>query len=640
MSSAFTYSLMSIRILFFSALLASATMLSGQTIWLQPQKIKKQHFGWANILETDRQIYPSSQKSLINYNPALSTDDAAIRLPRRSTNLDQCQIFTIYKSSFSSGEGLIWSIKNDNSDALAMTDQRIADFTNGKFINFSNQDPHKAQLSSYHHHRLDFDGNVFQLGGELSDTDIPVEKFKGHLAELILFDKVLAPESRIRLESAFALKYSIPLLVQHDYLDANGEKIWDHSRHESYSSRIAGIGKSEVFHLNQKQSKTTFGNGHLALGIQDIYPDNAKNPSLLSDHSYLLWGDDDGSIEFIAQRAAPAKLNRNWKIVTQRYLDDKNLMIEIKHKGIQQELEANELLWIVLSSSETHNDNPQYEICTFDTEKNVFTARVEIKTEKDQYLSLVKAPKVWAQLNLTDYNCTLDQGGKLSIKPIGGNAPYHLQLTAPEQNYDQTFTLDDFEIAEVQNLKTGAYTFAIIDSKGAEWHTTFQLNTAEIPHPDLETKYILNQSTQIIDLSMYASSEYTLKWTLPDGKAHQGHTLELKQEGTYLLEVEKNGCSSAFPFEVFDTRNNIEAFTLNPNPTITGDIVLDARLKEGTEYTIAIHTSDGKTVSQSKYPTTKYIHQTLRVPTSGMYWITLRSGTSTMTKSLVAEITF
>ncbi|APX99945.1 LamG-like jellyroll fold domain-containing protein [Lacinutrix venerupis] len=140
--------------------------------------------------------------------------------------------------------------------------------------------------------------------------------FDGRIAEVITYNSRKSDanltQERNRIQSYLAIKYGITLGVNgtsQDYVDSDGDVIWDQSANVGYNYDIAGIGRDDDGELNQKQSRSVndavdgFGRieGILTMGLNDIYNTNSENISTntetLNDKNYLVWGNNNASLD-------------------------------------------------------------------------------------------------------------------------------------------------------------------------------------------------------------------------------------------------------------------------------------------------------------------------------------------------------
>lgn len=149
----------------------------------------------------------------------------------------------------------------------------------------------------------------YRLGGA-SDNQY---QFGGRLAEVISYDINLSPTERQKVTSYLAIKYGITLA--HNYISgSSGTTVFDIS---TYNNNISGIAREGCTGLYQKQTKSVNPAALVTLGNNYIAVDNATNASILNDSSYLVFGDNNGALNWqIVETPSVTKqvLSREWKI--------------------------------------------------------------------------------------------------------------------------------------------------------------------------------------------------------------------------------------------------------------------------------------------------------------------------------------
>ncbi|MEZ4773172.1 MAG: discoidin domain-containing protein [Bacteroidia bacterium] len=142
----------------------------------------------------------------------------------------------------------------------------------------------------------------------------------GNIAEVIAFNAPLSLPERQRVETYLAIQYGISLSHNYyasDWDGSSGTTVWNVG--EGYDYRITGIGKDFYSALDQRQSK---GQGPVEIyhgNVGGIFPaSNQENPhSFPEDRSFLIWGDDNGSINTLGKTIYGGEnktLNRVWKV--------------------------------------------------------------------------------------------------------------------------------------------------------------------------------------------------------------------------------------------------------------------------------------------------------------------------------------
>ncbi|WP_299254537.1 LamG-like jellyroll fold domain-containing protein [uncultured Lacinutrix sp.] len=140
--------------------------------------------------------------------------------------------------------------------------------------------------------------------------------FNGRIAEVITYnsrksDNNLTQEHN-RIQSYLAIKYGITLGVNgvsQDYVDSQGNVIWDQSANLGFNYDIAAIGRDDIAELNQKQSSSINNatdatgpiEGVLTMGLTEIYNTNSlnktNNTNTIANENFLVWGNNNASLD-------------------------------------------------------------------------------------------------------------------------------------------------------------------------------------------------------------------------------------------------------------------------------------------------------------------------------------------------------
>lgn len=171
-------------------------------------------------------------------------------------------------------------------------------------------------------------GIYYAASGKLSHSVWGTDKqlsllnsFKGYLPELIVYNRVLSPTERWKVESYLAIKYGLTLDTS--YINSDGKLIWDLSDSitKKFHYRVCGIARDAKAALLQPTSNTSYEENypsyqHNSYGIGTengvtanyIFIPKSDTPSLyrsitigfsdqslqsVNNPSYVLWGDNN-----------------------------------------------------------------------------------------------------------------------------------------------------------------------------------------------------------------------------------------------------------------------------------------------------------------------------------------------------------
>ncbi|WP_452223452.1 LamG-like jellyroll fold domain-containing protein [Lacinutrix chionoecetis] len=141
----------------------------------------------------------------------------------------------------------------------------------------------------------------------------------GKITEVISYKNTNSVLDQQKIQSYLAIKNGVTLHTSNsstvdnlndvDYIDSNGNVIWDTSANNGYNYDIAGIGRDDASQLYQKQSSSSNDavdangpiEGILTMGLTDIYNTNSENNSIntntINDRNFLVWGNNNASLD-------------------------------------------------------------------------------------------------------------------------------------------------------------------------------------------------------------------------------------------------------------------------------------------------------------------------------------------------------
>ena len=607
--------------------------LSAQSYWLQSQyEVGRSML--QDRIHKDVAIETAASTTL-NYHPTVQLS-TPFSLPLTKHDFAQCQIFTVYQSHQADSEGLIWKMCANGKDQLLGTDQRMVDLSLGKYMNYIDHSPYEPEITSYQHYRSDFAADALILGSSPARPDIPVEGYQGALAEMIVFDRVLAPTTKQAIESYLALKYSIPLTKGMDYADLHGDPYWKYSNNKDYAHNVAGIGSYSKLGLEQKQSSSSFGSGTISLGLAKAYKYNAENPHQLADESYLVWSDDGGPIDFEVQNGNPAKLIRQWKVNTTGSVSEQRLFFQMKHAGLAHDLEAGLSYWLAWSADAKAMELDRCEHYQLQQTSDGFYADgIVAHPERQSYFSLLKAPDFFATISVTEVDCQSAVLGAISFKPIGGEAPYLVQVFDEHGQEVHSSNYTSSEATTISDLPFGKYQIALQDSKKQKYVSTFYLNGKVSAQIDLPSSIVLQEEELSFAPDIAHTESLDFLWTAPSGELTYGASIIFHESGTHVLQVSDGQCQAWYTTEVLRRQSNIEATHLSPNPTTDGNFTYEAILKKAAPYSLYITDVNGVEMYRQDCVAEKYITFQDRLPSPGTYLISLVTEGSTATDKLI-----
>lgn len=221
---------------------------------------------------------------------------------------------------FSNDKGIRTGTKNDwNGD-----DNNGEWWENGNsYINGTVSKLHNTQPHIVFQKRSASNTNSFYVGGYFTDRG-----YNGKIAEVIAYRDALSSTEQQKVETYLAIKYGITL-VNKNYIDSEGNIIWNASTNSAYHHDVAGIGRNDVSLLDQRKSKSINNSAIVTIANGN----SISSPAAFGeDRSFQIWGHNNSSSNSFSrniygQSGDFTGINRIWKVSKQGNIGNTRLQI-------------------------------------------------------------------------------------------------------------------------------------------------------------------------------------------------------------------------------------------------------------------------------------------------------------------------
>jgi hypothetical protein len=217
-------------------------------------------------------------------------------------------IFAVYLPDDT--ERVVWSIAQGDSSQQVLTDRRLVDLNEYRYLNFGEEANCGGPVlrtyvgtpasGSAIGGRRSAGAKLF-VGSHLAVPELPVANRSDGVLELIAYDRILSPRERQRVESYLALRHGLTLDQEEarHYLSPTGRVIWDGHRNRTHRHRIFGL-------LTDRNGEETRGEStNCGGGVLSVSAGPAESPF------GILISDDDGPTILAGDR-----LERSWVMQT------------------------------------------------------------------------------------------------------------------------------------------------------------------------------------------------------------------------------------------------------------------------------------------------------------------------------------
>lgn len=622
--------------------------VGGAKIWFATEKSADQLTGWMDKLSGKPDfVLPSNSPSpaagrLLNFNPALffGGGQNGIQLPLGGDDYSKSTCFSVYQPEDTLSEMVVWSQEENTLGNLVLTDRRIADLADIKYMNFANRPAGKPAINTYTQFKEKGNSSkpqVLWVGNRPGLPVLPATPFRGIIPELILYNRVLTNAERARVESYLALKYGLTLspLGTEAYLNASGEHIWDFKTNRQYSYNIAGVGRDDLSGFYQKQSESSYTPGLLVLGIGAIFPDNTKNHSQIENNSFHIWGDNNAPLDFEPKEQGQSKrLQRKWLMATYGQASDLKTVLKFDPGQVAQQAKRGELWWLIID----HSGTGQYPLGAVSyyparetSEKGqLFFEGIQWDTDHsgtDVFTfgtGSPMIPKVWVTAPI----CTPPSDGQLHIGAEGGRPPYHFVLTNRDSVIIREWIATSNTLQTIDDIAPGDYRLSIRDADAHGYQEALFVQSSDAPVCGLNKQYELKPG-QLLRLDAFAGIQITgvsCHWSGPDGFEINAPAVTISVPGTYQLTLEQAGCISRQKIVVTQYQQNVfEEVMLYPNPTADGQFTLAVDLHRTADVEVRIFDAAGRFITGKTLTGADRYRYTGQLQAAGTYTINLRS---------------
>jgi len=633
----------------------------GVTIWYASEQSNNTGQQWVNQISGESN-FPSSINNAqeapgryLNFNPALNftsrNNEMLINIGTK--DFSKSTFFTVVQPADVLTEKFIWSFEKNLKSELALTTHRMADIASIKYMNFLQNHSVAPKINTYTQFKdkepVSLSSQTLRIGGKSVTPDLPVVPFNGLIPEMIVYDRVLNDKERLQVESYLALKYGITLslLGENSYLNSDGIVIWDGTANYLFSNNIAGIGRDDRSSLYQKQSSGSNIPGLLTLGAGEIKETNAENSSVFSDKSFLIWGDNNGELDFDSkEQGQPAHLFRKWLMSAHHQASDIRTTLKFGARQTDAKLKNGEVWWLTIDHSSTGmfplGEVTYHKGTATPNQKEVVFQSVYWDADKSgsDLFALSAGPEMMATFWVTEPVCFPKSGGKLHIGAEGGVLPYKFSLKSADSAVNVKWKSRTKAIQVIEDIAPGDYNLTVSDAEGKVFHEAFYIQSADAPAPALSAQYEIKPG-QVLRLDASENMEpglLTYQWTRPDGSQSFSPVIEISSPGAYQLVLDKSGCTSRQNIAVSEYQSDVfDQVALYPNPTHDGYFQLKMKLHRVADVDLEISDLSGRVLfTQALRGNDRYWY-TGRLLTPGSYLVTMRSGETLKSLQLIVN---
>ncbi len=319
--------------------------------------------------------------------------------------------------------------------------------------------------------------------------------FEGYIPEFIVYDRILTPLERYKVETYLSIKYGNTL--DKSYIGSCGKLLWDFDESPNYNHRITGLYRDDVSDLKQTMSTTSHQETYEShvIGYSSYWNNNPEtkkssafrlltiSDTLLLDNEYAIWGDNDTSLRTIEGDgvAGMRMMERHWEIRTN--YTRKNASVELSTYGsnAQEFYSQRENAYLIIDRSGTGDFEGElveyYETSGYDSQRyKILFENIAWDTDgngKDVFTFAYKESDLVATVEGKDPDC-ITKKGSMVLDILEGD-PYYYYTLKKETESIISDSLFYKKNQRIDSLNPGTYTLSLLNYSIEELHEVYTL---------------------------------------------------------------------------------------------------------------------------------------------------------------------
>ncbi|NNT71584.1 T9SS type A sorting domain-containing protein [Flavobacterium sp. IMCC34852] len=629
-------------------LLNAILVLCFSTIYSQENKQILDCRLWIKSLDIPQKF--SSEGSLnkenelvhyFNFNPIVDFSKNNIQKRFKNIVKKESTLFTVIKSP-ASEDNAVLTIEKDGNKTLFTTKKIVSD----KDLLLNKDNSEKGMLITY---ACNKNSTLTKKKGSIAIDDLFYEDEEGKnmMMELIYFPRYLNQLEQNMIESYLSIKYGISLKGDKDYYNSSKERIWCFKDNKDYSYRVSGIGRDDLFELNQKQTGN-FEKDGLYIGFNKIEKSNELNKEKIEDKTFIIWGDNNQTTLIKENEGHYKKMNRVWKLesrgklntvfTTQIILNKEEMVIDdLKNEGYS----TNDIVWLAIDTTQsgTFNFKSAHYIKSEIKENNLVFNKVLLKSNTSFLMTFVKASDFIVKEEIEAANCSLGQYGKAKITIVGGNAPFKLKLFS--DHFSKDYYLND-DFLEVDHLKDGNYQLEITDATSKVQKSSFTVDGFVDSPVSLFKEWVLNDEGNVIikPETQNITSIKGFEWFNNTKLVSSDKEMLATIPGEYsLVLTNENGCIKTFDFTVRENlKGVIDNWKIYPNPTKTNEnFTISFTFEKSENVTVTLLDVNGRNIKKTDLGAIQQFEYRDNLSVSGTYFVIITKEGVSYTSKLIIQ---
>lgn len=608
-------------------------------------------FYWESLTKKEGKISGKKQSGAsFNFNPSIVFDTAqdSLILPLGIESKRRQTLFMVYKVKDSLKEQYLWTINDPQKTLSVATNKRLVDLKKYSYQSYQEKiKPHKANIHFFQQNVTDSVAKLSSLtiGQKSKFEKLPPEEFKGNISEILVYNRVLSGKETQKVASYLGIKYGISLsqFESKNYLNSQGETIWDIDHHKNFDSSITGVGRDDASGLLQLKSSNMIEEGLLTLELK-------SKSGTIPNNYFAFWSDNGKNLLVKKQeQGEPIGITRQWQL---DFTNPTDLSLDWSFNPafIKGTLPKDTYYWLLVdySGKGTYDEKDSEYVrlaSTSSTEKLVLKDFNWDKQKSGKAKFTLKvAPEMFSRVWITEATCGVSGSGQLNYSIEGGEAPFTVTVKKDGSDVVVKQWNQAAKSTTGLQLSSGTYDYIVRDAKGNLYSETIFVADKQGTFPNLKSDYLLTGGNAItLDASAgLPAGNYEYQWFYEGDFIDNNPKILVDQPGNYELRlVNGQECKTATKIAIATDGKEItdsSVIILYPNPTTDGHFCVAMQYPHKTDVNISIYSITGSIIKQKHLTQIEtYLHDDTINSSSGMYLVSVSSEFGTKTFKVIVK---
>lgn len=620
-------------------------------LWLKPKNTGDNYY-WESLIN-NKEAKISAKKhngADFNYNPGIifDTSQDSLIVPLGINSKRRQTFFMVYKVKDSLKEQFLWTINDPQKIISAATNKRLVDLKKYSYQSYQEKiKPHKANIHFFQQNVTDSIAKLSSLtiGQKSKSEKLPPEDFKGTISEILVYNRVLNGLEAQKVASYLAIKYGISIsqFENKNYINSQGETIWDAEKHKGFTSSITAVGRDDASGLFQVKSNNMIDEGLLTIGLK-------SKSNTIPDNYFVFWSDNGKNLLVKKQeQGEPIGVSREWQV---DFANPADLSLDwsFNPSFIKGNLPKDTYYWLLVdySGKGTYDENDSEYIRLGSTSSKEKLVLNDFDWNKHKSgstkFTLKVAPEMFSRVWITEADCGVAGSGQLNYTIEGGEAPFTVTV---KKEGSEAIVKQWNQAAKSQSglqLSSGTYDYIVKDKKGNLYSETVFVADKEGTFPNLKSDYLLTDGNAVLlDASKdLPTGNYKYEWFYEGNFIDDNPKILVGQAGNYELRlINDQECKTSKKITVTTDGNEITDYSvliLYPNPTPDGKFAIAMQFPKRTNASISIYALTGSLLKEKKYSQIEtYLHEDAIIGPSGMYLVQVNSDLGSKTFKVIVK---